>query len=227
MNITSFFANPWSRLPDSAPLVLKDDLNAVEVFNRTAKPHHEIDVKLLPEPFLGQFNAPVVLLNLNPGWSPGDAEWHADPEFARLSRANLSHSKSDFPFYLLNPRIQASPGGAWWRMHLRSLIEDIGSVKRVANRVLCVEYFPYHSANFDHKVPELASQEFGFGLVRSAIERHAVIVGLRSIAFWLSAVPELARYDRWFTLRNVQRVWVSRGNLPDGYDKVVSAIKSD
>ena len=78
--------NPWLDLPKRPPFVLKRDLPAIGELNGHANKDHRIDVDLLPEPFLGSTVAPVVLLGLNPGWSPEDAVWHAKPAFARLLR---------------------------------------------------------------------------------------------------------------------------------------------
>jgi hypothetical protein len=81
--------NPWLDLPDRQPFALPDDLSLIEEFNRKSSANYQVDLNLLPEPFIGRPDAPVVLLNLNPGWSPGDAEWHAKHAFVRLIRANL------------------------------------------------------------------------------------------------------------------------------------------
>lgn len=120
--------NPWSILPTIPPYILdldKSEIDSSKVkFNENTKLHFE----LLPEPFLGNPLAPVVLLNLNPGFSPDDITYHQQPKFIQLSRANLNHQLSDYSFYLLNPRVSA-PGRVWWDKKLRSLIRDTsGSV---------------------------------------------------------------------------------------------------
>jgi hypothetical protein len=81
--------NPWLELPHQAPYVLADDADAIERFNRTASARRQADrtwlhLELLPEPFLGDPAAPIVVLSLNPGYSPDDAAWHAGPTFAAL-----------------------------------------------------------------------------------------------------------------------------------------------
>src|SRR2546426_11104649 len=113
--------NPWLDLPHTPPFVLAGDMAAVGVFNTTATDAVRIHGELLPEPFLGDPQAPIVLLGLNPGFSPEDALHHADPTFANLLRRNLAHSPSDFPFYLLNPQI-SGPGQRWWEQRLARLL---------------------------------------------------------------------------------------------------------
>lgn len=215
--------NPWQELPTAQPFVLEGDRALVDTFNTRAKARQAIDTSLLPEPFLGRPHAPVVLLGLNPGWSPGDAEWHRNPEFVRLCRANLVHEPSRYPFYLLNPTLSA-PGTRWWTSRLRLLIESVG-VEAVAQGLLCVEYFGYHSATYSGATPRLPSQDYGFNLVRSALAREAVVLVLRSAKFWFAAVPELSSYRRRYSLRSVQNVSVSPKNCPDGFSEVLGALR--
>lgn len=215
--------NPWLDLPASAPFVLPADAAAIARFNERARADVAVHLELLPEPFLGDPLSPVVLLGLNPGFSPDDAACHADPTFAALSRANLEHLKSDFPFYLLNPAAPG-PGRRWWSKRLRKLIEAT-SLSAVANRVLCVEFFGYHSDRYAHRKLRLPSQDYGVHLLRQAMARNAVVVVMRSRRFWFDAVPELASYPRRFSLRNVQSTYVSPRNCPDGFDAIVAAVK--
>lgn len=59
--------NPWISLPASALFVLSRDAEAIEAFNAGASESHAIHLEVIPEPFIGLPDAPVVLLNLNPG----------------------------------------------------------------------------------------------------------------------------------------------------------------
>ncbi|MGQ0635625.1 MAG: GxxExxY protein [Planctomycetaceae bacterium] len=102
------------------------------------------------------------------------------------------------------------------------LIIEVKAVKTLLDE----QYFPYHTDAYSSATPDLPSQQFGFALVRSAIERGAVFVILRSIKKWISAVPELAAYGRRFTVRNPRHVSVSPRNVPDGFEDVVRAIKN-
>lgn len=96
----------------------------------------------------------------------------------------------------------------------------------VANRVLCVEYFPYHSQRYGSRVPRVPSQDYGFGLVRDAIDREAAIIVMRFARRWEEAIPELAGSGRRFHLRNVQNVCISPKNCPDGYAAVIDVLRS-
>ena len=215
--------NPWLDLPRFGPFVLPDDDAAITSFNQTATELMKVHRELLPEPFLGDPKAPVVLLSLNPGFSDDDAGCHADPTFSRLSRANLEHGASDHPFYLLHPSIRG-PGRNWWDQRLGRLLEATAR-EIVARRVLCVEYFGYHSKRFAHQRLRLSSQDYGFFLVRQAIARRAVIVLTRSRQLWFEAVSELEAYSRLFLLRSVQNTTIRPRNCPSGFSDIVAALK--
>jgi len=214
--------NPWQELPATSPYLL--DIDRVVVTENKAKFKADTDLhfELLPEPFLGNPNAPLILLNLNPGYSPDDITYHQQKSFIDLSVANLNHHPLVYPFFLLDPNLSA-PGRVWWERKLSALIRDTNR-ETVAKKVLCVEYFPYHSRKFGHHKMRLPSQEYSFHLVRQAMARNAVIVLMRSKKLWYSAVPELKEYQSLFSVRNVQNPTISLGNLPESYASIIQAL---
>lgn len=214
--------NPWPAVPSKPPYVLECDAVAIRAYNAKAREMYRLQLDSMPEPFVGNTTAPVVLLGLNPGFDDIGPGVHAIPEFQALLRNNYCHGKSAFPFYFLDPRIE-SPGREWWEKKLKPLLAMF-SRKKLAQSILCVEYFPYPSRNFAHARLEVPSQEFGFGLVRSAIARGGVVVIMRARALWIKRVPELESYSRAFTLNSPQNVVLSPRNC-SGFDVVVSAIR--
>jgi hypothetical protein len=130
----------------------------------------------------------------------------------------------DFPFYYLDPRVSKTPGARWWNDRLKWLL-GVFAQGPLSRSILCVEYFPYHSRKFGwHGLP-LESQSYGFDLVRSAIDRCAVIVIMRGEDRWRGAVDELKLYSQVFRLRSWQNVALSPNNLEgEGFKYVVSAI---
>lgn len=213
--------NPWLALPETAPYVLPEDHRQIAAFNRTADEATLVRLNMMPEPFLGNPHAPVVLLGLNPGFSP-NAQRNENAEFLALSRGNLHHAGGEYPFYLLTPRLEV-PGRLWWEGKLAHLIRAKG-LRAVAQGVQCVEYFPYHSTRFAHRKLSVPSQQYSFALVRSAVARGAVIVIMRSEKLWRAALPELEHYRRCYALQNPQNVVVSPNNCPDGYATVLAAL---
>ena len=91
--------NPWSQLPTDAPHVLRHDLPIVEEFNKhyARNPDIKIQSHLLPEPFIGDPSAGVYLLNLNPGYSPEDDDWHRKPVYRTATIENLGHKPTAYP----------------------------------------------------------------------------------------------------------------------------------
>lgn len=83
--------NPWLQLPAEPPYVLPADRPFVDRFNERARDRHRIRLEIIPEPYLGNPDAPVVLLNLNPGFVDDDRGLLLEPPFNDAARANLEH----------------------------------------------------------------------------------------------------------------------------------------
>lgn len=220
---TPTMQNPWTALPKNPPYVLESDVELLERFNAAALARHRYDLSLFPEPFLGSATAPVVVLNLNPGWSPDDAAVHADPTFAVMSRRSLEHRLDPCPFLHLQPDIN-TPGATWWRQRTRQLALDVG-FDQVARQLACIQFVPYHSSKYAG-CPRLPSQEYSFHLVRQAMLREAEIVIMRSVNLWLAAVPELTNYSRVHRGANPRAPFISPGNLRLSYNIVLERVRS-
>jgi len=178
----------------------------------------------MPEPYLGDpFNASVILLNLNPGYSVEDCRFYDDASRRRACRDNLEHKQAAYPFFLLNPDYKMFSGPSWWHAKLKQLIAET-SLERVARMVCCIEYFPYHSPKFGAGNLILESQRYSFELVRRAITHRKVILVMRARRLWENAVPELKSYA-CFGLKSVQGVWITRNNVSDGgFDHIKRVI---
>ena len=215
--------NPWLLLPETTPFVLPSDKKSILDFNSYAKQEHQIHLELLPEPYLGNPRAKIVLLNLNPGFSKSDILFHRDNAyFANTSRANLRHEGQEYPFYLLDPKNLAAPGSGWWRRKLRWLIDRYG-LKKVANEICVIEYFPYHSAKFGFR-EGTPSQRYSHYLVEEAMKSDALIIQMRSRALWQNSNPRLSSYHHYYELKNPQNPAISGNNCPDGYRKILSIL---
>lgn len=220
--------NPWQELPSMPDFVLPPDAALVDAFNLRATERSKLRLELLPEPYLGNSNAPIVLLNLNPGFSEYDHLFHNSELGKELITRNLGHDSLEYPFYLLDPRAESAPGSGWWRQRLREFFEAAGRPE-VARCVLCIEYFPYHSTRYDGRLDRIAlpSQEYSRHLVRQAMERGAFFVHMRQKnSCWYQWIPELEDYPRSAIVKNHQRPFISRGNLPDHFDELVAIAEA-
>jgi len=219
--------NPWVKLPLAPPFFLPDEQQPIQDFNASVGDIHFIRPELMPEPYLGNLNAPVVLLNLNPGFDDREIPFHNQDEyFFQRCRDNLLHIPGEYPFYLLDPRISQSLGHKWWIKRLKDPIKAAG-IWAVANKLFCVEYFPYHSKRFRSMNGVLDSQRYSFSLVEAALQRNALVIIMRGKKLWIEAVPALVHYPKLFQLRNPRNVDVSRGNCPDGYQELIRILMNN
>jgi len=226
--------NPWVDLPETGPYAHPRDAEVLAACAANFGPVHALHLECLPEPFLGNPRAPVVLLSRNPGFAPRDPEVHREPGFIAASRANLRHEPAEYPFYLLSPDLADTPGAAYWRGKLWHLAErvlqalDLANIEDawriVARNVACVEYHGYHSKEYRPLGAELFTQGYGRQLVQAAVERGTEVVVLRSADDWLAAVPMLRGYARLHRLKSAQNVTLTPTNCPYGWVPVVTSI---
>ncbi len=226
--------NPWHNLPDQPPFVLREDKGDVEAFNKTkgAQDKRYLQLKFIPEPFVGNPDARLVLLGNNPGLAdaPEKSAFRLEPEFAARMRDNLLHRLADScPFLYLDPIIVPSDK-VWWEYKLRQVLEELGdkdNARRIlARNILAVEFFPYVSHRFGHGKLRLPSQQYSFELVRNAMRRKAVIVLTRGEKRWMKSIAELNDYHLLVRLKQVQRAPISPGNcLDDGWAKIKEVIR--
>jgi hypothetical protein len=217
--------NPWRQLPEQPPYVLPTDAPAVAAFNRRVGDDHAIRADFLPEPYLGDPTAPIILLSLNPGFDERDRLLFENPCGRALGLGNLLHAPSSYPFFLLDPRVAYAPGAGWWTRRLGAVIRLVG-VETVANRVCCVEFFPYHSRKYRGMGGILDAQRYGFDLVEQAIDRGALIVAMRSMKLWCANVPRLAAYDNLHACSNWQSPYISPGNLPTVFPAIERILRA-
>jgi hypothetical protein len=217
--------NPWQSLPTQAPYVYEADQPAIAAFNAKVGEHHRIPTDLLPEPFLGSKDAPIVLLSLNPGFHELDYLTYQDPYALDAWKKNVRHEPQPYPFYLIDPQLAHVAGASWWRKKLKEPLLIAGP-EEVANKFFCVEFFPYHSRKFKYMGSLLESQQHSFTLVNQAMDRNAVIILMRSQREWEYAVPRLTSYPMLFTLRNKQNAVISRNNCVEGFPVIEAILRN-
>jgi hypothetical protein len=212
--------NPWSDLPKNPPFVLTCDQPYIDAFNSVeTKTDHKINLDILPEPFHGNVEAPIVVLLLNPGIDGREKELQKSSEYSARLRSSITDKCSIEHFHLTDKF--NGPGRFWWEKACKSLRACVD----LPTRILSIEFSPYHSRSFSHGHLRFPSQDFSFDLVRRAISREALIVCMRGERFWYGAVPELAGYKRLLKLINPRSATLSENNLP-GFDAVLSALVS-
>jgi hypothetical protein len=217
--------NPWSALPGQPPFVLQQDEAVVRRFNAEVSERHKLRIdEGIPEPFVGDPHAPIVLLGNNPGFKPNRVCYKLEPRFVERLRANLLHKPSDCPFVFFAPDIHESHK-EWWNKKLKELL-CIG-YEKLSKSLFAVDYFPYPSQRFRQFRRFLPSQAqaYNFQLVGQAIERKALIVVTRGQRRWLRAVPALAKYEGLCEVVNPQTGTISRRNCPR-FQEIFRAIET-
>lgn len=219
--------NPWCSLPETQPFVLQADAAEVAASNlKNAGTPYELHTELPPEPFSGRLDAPVVLLNLNPGYCEDDtAIMLGDAKFQQAMKNTREFVVQDYPFYHLNPCFkQGNRGYDYWVDKFRKLFESNFDLKKCANSFLLLQAYPYKSKEFK-KMPLLRSFGFTRYILLAAMRRKALVVQLRSKKIWEEAVPELAMYPRRIECHNPRRPILSPGNLgSEGWRILLSAL---
>lgn len=223
--------NPWRELPVAAPFVPACDAPWLPLLQLPVAEGDEesasaaLDLDLQPEPFFGPHEAPVVVLLLNPGLGDDDARHHLRDEFTLALRAHLQIEGGAPHFHLLDP--SRGPGHRWWLRQVGPVLKASGcSVEQLAARLLCIEFFPYHSRSFGHAHLRLPSQRFGFALLQRAIQRGALVLCMRGYRYWCGAVPELADYPGLLRPKSARSASLSAGNLgAKGFARVLRALE--
>jgi hypothetical protein len=216
--------NPWRDLPGQPPYVLPADQPHIEAWNSYPRlnPRYQFCLSLIPQPFLGNARASLVVLGANPDLQGG----HHDGPYAKALRANLLSDGHDGSLLGLTDRFADGPNAKCWRRCFRAVVDALRcDPAEIAPRILSVEFLGYHSAGWK-LIPTIPSQFFGFGLVDHAMERSATIVVMRAERVWRAAIPALTEYPQLVTLKNPRSNAISLQNcVPGGFEKVVESLR--
>jgi len=188
----------------------------------------KVIVASIPEPFIGNpKSARVVLLGLNPGHSPEDEKSQRNLEFQNAMFSNLQHKLEEYPFYPLNPAFKETGAGKWWSLRTRKLqIESGLDDQMFAERLLVIEWFPYHSQRSGLAPKRLCpSQEYSFQLARQMLLEKKLVVRMRSEKHWTEAHRQFGELP---SLKNPQCGHISSGNTEGSlFCKIVKALKEN
>jgi hypothetical protein len=171
------------------------------------------------------FESASGFLVLNPGYSSLDLYLqHNDPSYIKeMTDSYLFANKVNF--FLLDKKFDYTGGYQWWYKRLKNIIGEVGHVT-VANRISCVQYFPYHSESYCHCPEVVPSQNYSFWLVKQAIKLGKIIVIMWGEKYWIEAVPELKEYN-YIRLNGRRATYISPGNMkPSDYIKLMTLLKN-
>lgn len=220
--------NPWVDLNEGPEYVLDCDRPYAEAFNRLEqRAQFQLALDLVPIPFMGDKQAPLVLLALNPSFEPErrSSESGTAPRGRALLRTIRDECANPVHVGLCD-EFSDSYGSRWWRRCFNGVRKAGIPFAELAERVLTVEFHGYRSRESRAIPVTLPSQLYGFHLVREAISRRAVVVVARGRRYWEVAVPELHGYERRVDLRNPRSTTVSIANCgEEGFARVLSSLE--
>ncbi len=218
--------NPWVDLDTTHPSFLLDiDRDAVLSHNATAKPRHRFYLEMVPEPYMGRTDAPVVLLTGNPRYRENDLPTHARNDVRDLLLASARQEDLQYPMVWLDPALEDTTGGVWYRQRLRALCDAAG-LQAVARNMAVYESLPYHSMELKQPRVGIPSQSYTNYLALSAVREGRIVIWQRGpwqhlLAIDLMSKPSVVRP------RSLQSSYLSPRNLTeDVFDRVVDAIRS-
>jgi hypothetical protein len=143
--------------------------------------------------------------------------------YVEQNRRTLSFD-SEPAFFCLSNKFSSTPGYQWWNTRLKELIQEVGR-PNVLGKVMCIQYFPYHSKKFRQYSELLPSQAFSFYLVEQAMNQGKVIVIMRRKQVWPRHVAGLAGYS-YIELSSPRSASISRKNVKgNGFDRIVEALR--
>lgn len=204
--------NPWRDLPLQPPFILPIDLPYLDQLRWKDDDPSRLRFEMYPVPYLGNpRSAEVYLLTLNPGFEEHRYREEVDNQAFVTEHLKSYTFESTPPFHVLDPRFSRTGGYIYYHSRMREVIQLVGW-QTVAEKIMCLEFFPYHSQTYRHLPCVLPSQEYTFDLVRQAIVQKKMIIFQRSKKFWLQAIPELADYPT-FELNSYRAPYLSRKNL--------------
>lgn len=205
--------NPWMGVLESN-IFLERDKKIIERFNLNLKQKLNIKLEdhdyyihpdLLPEPYMGNPDANVILLFANPGYGKNERTDYGILGFKEAIINNLTHSKSKYPYYYLNPdfrhpssneELKYTDGGKWVRQRMGEIIDEIGA-EALSQKIFTIQLHPYHSARFKPLKESFEGYEYAMSLFGNAIEKaekgNALIVCARSYKYWNDEYKKLKK----------------------------------
>ena len=227
--------NPWLNFESASAVKSGEylhDLDKAQVvmYNLKARSDsRKLLTHMLPEPWAGAIDAPVVVLQGNPGANEDEArlDWRPTAAQRQAALATLAGEKLDYPLYWLDPKLSSTDGGRWSEQRLKKLIEAAGR-DSVSRSLLLLETYAYHSRQFASRITSLPTQQYTDYLLQQAIARDALVVIVRSKKYWMEKVPALAEHEMRglvLTTSSWQNASLSPGNLKAGYELLLSRLR--
>lgn len=214
--------NPW-KVIDFEHTVPEIDKELIAKCNQK-----KLELNVLPEPFIGNPNSNVVLLNGNPGKS--DEKTLGDKEFCKILKANLDLKGDGFMWLTdsyITDKINNFSGSIWWKNHTKELRQELEGKPL---NLFVIEYFPYHSPKSFNYPKNLNSNAFRNRLLLNAIEKGKLIIIMRSEKKWYGIEEndlgiKLLNYKNKIVLKNYRNVTISKNNVGEKWNLLLEELR--
>lgn len=207
--------NPWKNISFKKTIA---DCDANFINSLSAKTKSRLELRTLPEPYHGNPDANVYVLNGNPRASEEDLNFVGNAIYEKEVQDELAHENTEFlwlrtPETIVDRNGNPYPGYKYWKDRTKELRIGEGTPN-----LFCVELFPYHTLNVKDfgaikDLQNLPSNQYTDSLILKAIETGKYIVLMRCARLWFERIPELKSYDKLATLNSVQNVCLSKNNI--------------
>ena len=209
--------NPWKELKEP-DYYFQEDKEQIDEFNKTLGPHpYFIDMNLLPEPWIGNKEANVILLFTNPGLKGNEADNYQNKEYGKEFKEalckNLIHGNKEYPYYYLNPKFKKTDGAVWLKQRLTDLVAELYNLDKdrvweqlsdedlqlLSQKLFTLQLHPYHSAAYKKLKKQFKSHSYTMQLLDNAVEKakqgKAIIICVRSYKEWNSCYKEYKKIN--------------------------------
>ncbi len=248
--------NPWTGM-NGPNYYTENDKKIIEAFNekteeafkefcKKGNPHF-IDIDLLPEPYMGNPKANIILLYSNPGISSSKTEKneHKVEKFKSFLIKNLTHEPVEYPYYYLNPDFEETAGGVWIMDRIREifeiLLDEIKDKRKVqlllSNNFFTLQLHPFHSREFQPINNSFSMDAYTIQLFMDAIERvekeEALMICTRSYVEWNKVYQKkegtkknLEDIPNFIRTKNARSPYLTLGNLGEAnFNKLIAKLK--
>ena len=230
--------NPWTKLlSKESSYFLQMDQNIIIKNNNGIDKNSNgfINLSYLPEPFIGNVNAPIYFLMANPGRITNNEDqklntFTKNKSFVNIILANLNHQYDKYPFYYLDPSLTITDtyGYDWWNRCLNPIIKHLNIDRQIfASNFFALEIYGYHTRKFNRRVlnkkMRLPSIDYSISLIQNAINAHKLILIGRSVNCWFNLIPTLENYDNCYFVANNRQMELSRTTIPP---RVINEIRN-
>lgn len=234
--------NPWSTLTwsgnKSYASIDSQFLTDYDNYCKSKSKTNDLRLGCLPEPFVGDPDANVYLLNGNPGYNKVELKFAKDPIYRNLVQNSLNHnialikSRGFDPFiYFNNLALSTNPsiihsGCDWWQKRTKKFCNAIKTANKQPN-IFNIEFFPYHSRNLKQIRAYLSSNPlppsaaYVDNLIFQAMDAKKPIVVLRMQQMWFYRISGLQKYPNLYVLKNPRCLYITPANVCAGPNTLV------